>query len=114
MRDEVRRLTTWGDRHRRLLNRLTIVLVLTLLVVSFCALLMLVFERDKASSEIHNYWDAWFFATVQSLTVSSQLKNPVTTGGRIVDIVLELWALIVVTGAAGSFASFFLSGDQEN
>jgi hypothetical protein len=29
-----------------------------------------------------------------------------------VDVVLELWAISVVTAVAGSFASFFLSGDQ--
>jgi hypothetical protein len=32
----------------------------------------------------------------------------VTTGGRIVDIFLELTALCLVTGVAGAFASFFL------
>lgn len=109
---EVRRLATWGDRHRRLVYRLTIALVATLVVVLICAALMLVLERDAKQSEIHSYWDAFFFATVQSLTVSSQLKNPVTTGGRIVDIVLEIWALVVVTGSAGSFASFFMAADE--
>jgi hypothetical protein len=38
--------------------------------------------------------------------VSSQLKNPVTTGGRIVDIILEMWAISVVAASAGSFAAF--------
>jgi hypothetical protein len=35
------------------------------------------------------------------------MRNPVTTGGRIVDILLELTALCLVTGIAGTFASFF-------
>ena len=69
--------------------------------------LMWLFEDDVARSEIHNLWDAFFFSTVQLLTVSSQLKNPVTTGGRIVDMVLELTALGLVSGIAGIFASFF-------
>jgi hypothetical protein len=34
------------------------------------------------------------------------MPNPVTTGGRIVDIFLEVWALVVVTAVAGSFAAF--------
>ena len=39
-----------------------------------------------SGSAIHNLWDAFFFTTVQLLTVSSQMPNPLTTGGRIVDI----------------------------
>jgi hypothetical protein len=27
-------------------------------------------------------------------------------------VILELWGIFVVTAVAGSFASFFLSGDQ--
>ena len=50
-------------------------------------------------------------ATVQVLTVSSSLKNPLTVAGRVLDVVLELWAVFVITAVAGSFASFFHSGD---
>ena len=50
--------------------------------------------------QINNLWDAFFFSTVQLLTVSSQMPNPVTTGGRIVDIALELTALRVVANSA--------------
>ena len=71
-------------------------------------LLMWLFDDDAKRSEIHNLWDAFFFSTVQLLTVSSQMPNPVTMGGRIVDIFLELTALFLVTGIAGAFASFFL------
>ena len=75
--------------------------------------LMWLFEDDVGRSAIHNVWDAFFFSTVQLLTVSSQLPNPVTTGGRIVDIVLELTALCLVSGIAGVFASFFLNLGRE-
>jgi hypothetical protein len=76
-------------------------------------LLMWLFDNDAKRSQIHNLWDAFFFSTVQLLTVSSQMPNPVTTGGRIVDIFLELTALCLVTGIAGAFASFFLHiGDE--
>ena len=75
---------------------------------------MWLFEDEVASGQIHNLWDAFFFTTVQLLTVSSQMPNPVTTGGRIVDIFLELIALFLVSGIAGVFASFFLNlrGEQ--
>jgi hypothetical protein len=48
---------------------------------------------------------------VQLLTVSSQIKNPVTPWGRAVDVVLELWAVLVVAGSAGAIAAFFTSAD---
>jgi Ion channel len=70
--------------------------------------LMWLFEDDAGGSAIHNLWDAFFFTTVQLLTVSSQMPNPVTTPGRLVDIVLQLTALCLVSGIAGVFASFFL------
>jgi hypothetical protein len=37
----------------------------------------------------------------------------VTTGGRIVDIALEAFAITVVASLAGSFGSFFRHGDVE-
>jgi hypothetical protein len=82
--------------------------VVVLVVDSFGTALMWLFEDDARRSQIHNLWDSFFFSTVQLLTVSSQMTNPVTTGGRIVDIGLEVVALVVVTGIAGAFASFFL------
>ena len=49
---------------------------------------------------------------MQLLTVSSQLKNPLSSAGRIVDIFLEIWAVVVVAGSAGAIASFFQSHDS--
>lgn len=48
---------------------------------------------------------------MQLLTVSSSMTNPLTPGGKIVDVGLEAWAIFVVTAVAGSFATFFSSGD---
>jgi hypothetical protein len=41
------------------------------------------------------------------------LKDPLTTGGRIVNILFELWGVMFVAGTAGSVATFFLSEDEE-
>jgi hypothetical protein len=68
-------------------------------------------ERHARDTQIHSFGDALFFSTVQILTVSSSDKNPLTSGGQVVDVFLELWAIFVVTAVAGSFASFFSSGD---
>jgi hypothetical protein len=112
-REELRRLASWGERHRRLVARLTFALASTVVVVLIAAAGMDALEAGAKGSEIHGYWDAAFFSTVQTLTVSSQMRNPVTTGGRIIDILLEIWAIVVVTGSAGSFASFFMDADSD-
>jgi len=112
IREELRRVTTWEDRHRRLLARIVIVIGLTLVVDAVGSVLVWVLERNARGTDIQGLGDAFFFSTVQLLTVSSQLRNPLTTAGRVVDIALELWAVVVVASLGGSFASFFTSGDK--
>jgi hypothetical protein len=112
VREELRRIVMWGERHRRLFARVMIAVGLSLVVDLVCATLMWSFESGLKGSDLHGFGDALFFSTVQILTVSSSLKNPVTHAGQVVDSVLELWAVFVITAVAGSFASFFLSGDQ--
>jgi hypothetical protein len=99
--------------HHVLRRRIVAALALVAIVDVVGTALMWLFERDAGRGEIHNLWDAFFFTTVQLLTVSSQMPNPVTTGGRIVDIGLELNALFLVSGIAGVFASFFLNLGKE-
>ena len=53
------------------------------------------------------YWAALFWTTTQLLTVSSQLPNPSSTVAHVLDVILEVWAISVVTTAAGSWAAFF-------
>jgi voltage-gated potassium channel len=111
VREEVHRLLAVEERHRRLLARLVIAFGLTLVVATAGSLLAYVFESGKKGGDIHGFGDAVFFTVVQLLTVSSSSKNPVTSAGKVVDIGLEAWAIFVVTAVAGSFASFFTSGD---
>ena len=109
--DELKRLVSWGERHRRLVARILVAVGLTAFVDVVGAVLIWLFERHAKGTEIHGIGDAFFFSTVQLLTVSSQIKNPVTAAGRVLDIALEAWALFVVTAVAGSFAAFFGSAD---
>ena len=113
IRDELRRLFAWKPHHRRLVARLMMALALTLLVDAAGTILIWAFEPHGQKSDIHNLGDALFFSTVQLLTVSSQIKNPLTAAGRFVDVFLELWALVVVTGVAGAFAAFFMAADPD-
>jgi hypothetical protein len=110
--EELGRLASWSERHRRLLARILIALAVTIAVDLVAALLAWDFEGGAKGSEIHGFGDALFFTTVQLLTVSSSLKNPVTAAGKVLDIALEAWAIFVVTAIAGSFAAFFQSGDS--
>lgn len=110
--EEIGRLLNWSERHRRLAARLLIALALTLAVDVVGAVLTLIAERGAEGSDIHTFGQALFFATVQVLTVSSSLKNPLTVLGRLVDVGLEAWAVFVITAIAGSFASFFRTGDR--
>ena len=112
IREELKRLFTWEERHRRLAARLIITSVMTLLVLAVGSVLIWVSESGKQGGDIHGFGDSVFFTAVQLLSVSSSLTNPVTTVGKIVDVVLEGWAIFVVTAVAGSFASFFSSGDS--
>jgi hypothetical protein len=74
--------------------------------------LIWIFESGKKGGEIHGFGDSVFFTSVQLLTISSSITNPVTAVGKVVDVALEMWAIFVVTAIAGSFASFFSSGDS--
>lgn len=112
VREELKRLIGWEERHRRLVARLAIALGLTLAVDVIGAILVWRLERHAHGTEIHGLGDAFFFVTVQLLTVSSQIKNPLTAAGRVVDVALEVWAIAVVTAMAGSFSAFFVGGDR--
>jgi hypothetical protein len=114
LREELRDLMRWEDRHQRLIARLLIVLLATFAIDVVGTLLIWWTEKGVNGSEIHSAGDAFFFTTVQLLTVSSQIKNPLTTTGRVVDVALELWAVIVVAGSAGAIAAFFQSASQKS
>jgi hypothetical protein len=111
IREEMARLLLWEERHRRLFARLLLVLVATIVIDAAGSVLIYFFERHAKQTEIASFGDAVFFTTVQLLTVSSQIKNPLTAAGRVVDVFLEVWAVIVVAGSAGAIASFFQTAD---
>jgi len=109
MTKEAQMLAVWSARHRRLVGRVGLVLLATLVVDVLGTLAMYFAEHGSkaATNQIHSIGDALFFSTVQILTVSSQMPNPVTSAGRVVDVLLEIWAVLVVAGSAGAIASFF-------
>jgi hypothetical protein len=110
--EELSRLTTVEERHHRLFARLLLAFLASLLVFFVGTVLIWAFESGQKGTDIHGFGDAAFFTAVQLLTVSSSAKNPLTSGGKVIDVLLEMWAIFVITAVAGSFASFFTSGDS--
>ena len=99
--------------HRFLRSRLCFLLLSTVALDAVATVLMYLFEHDARGSDFHDVGGALFWVSAQLTTVSSQMANPVTTAGRVLDIVLELWAISVVTTAAGSLAAFFHARHME-
>ncbi len=73
-----------------------------------CAALALLFERHVKPTDIRSYGSALFWCTTQLLTVSSQIQNPLSVGGRILDVFMEGYAMIVVATLAGSMGAFLI------
>lgn len=99
--------------HRLLRSRLMVLGVSTLLLDALATLLMYEFEHAQRDSGFHGVGGALFWVSAQLTTVSSQMPNPVTTPGRIIDVVVEVWAVSVVATLAASLASFFLTRHAE-
>jgi hypothetical protein len=104
-----------GDTHTHhvLRNRLALLTAATLLVDAVGTTLMYLFEHGRAASGFHDVGGALFWVTAQLTTVSSQMPNPVTTPGRVIDIVLEVWAISAVATLAASLGSFFVVRHHE-
>jgi hypothetical protein len=62
-----------------------------------------VFENG-APHHFATYLDALFWTTTQLLTVSSSLPNPERALSKVLDVVLEAWAIIVVASLAATFS----------
>lgn len=92
--------------HRRLRDHLLAVFVATVAVDLICTALAFLLERDAQGTEIGTIGSAWFWTTTQLLTVSSSLKNPISSGGRILDVFMEAYAIIVIATLAGALGTF--------
>ena len=99
--------------HRRLRDRL---LALALTTIGFdlaCALLAYLFERGQEQSQIRTFGSALFWTTTQLLTVSSSLNNPISTPARILDVLMELYAITVIGTLAASFGAFLIKRGEQ-
>ena len=79
----------------------------------FCAIAAFLLERHSQQTQIKTFGSVVFWTTTQLLTVSSQIKNPISVGGRILDVVIELYAITVIAALAGAIGSFLQKRGQE-
>jgi hypothetical protein len=93
--------------HRHLRSRVVFLIVATVLLDAVASVLILLFERHAPETEITNFGDALFWTSTQLLTVSSQLRNPISAPARVLDVFLQAYAISVVAVLAGSFGAFF-------
>jgi hypothetical protein len=108
MASEVRMVLRGESRtHRFLRARLMFLVVATVLLDAVATVAMYMLEHDRRDSGFHDLGGALFWVSAQLTTVSSQMPNPVTTAGRVLDIVLEVWAITVAATLAASLAAFF-------
>jgi hypothetical protein len=99
--------------HHDLRSRLAFLLVLTLVLDAVASVLILLFERNADGTKITNIGDSVFWTSTQLLTVSSQLPNPISAPARVLDIVLQAYAISVVAFLAGAFGQFFQQRSAE-
>jgi hypothetical protein len=99
--------------HSDLRDRVLAIVTLTVIVDLVASVLVWLLERHEAGTDIRTFGDSLFWVTTQLLTVSSSLRNPIGTGARIIDVLLEIWSISVVAALAGSFAAFFHRRSRE-
>lgn len=99
--------------HRRLRDALVAIGVATLGIDLICAIAAFLLEHHAHQTEIKTFGSAAFWTTTQLLTVSSNIKNPISAGGRVLDIFMEIYAITVIATLAGAFGSFLQKRGQE-
>jgi hypothetical protein len=99
--------------HRRLRDHLTAIAIATLGVDLVCAVAGFLLERHTPETDIKTFGSAFFWTSTQLLTVSSQIRNPISTGGRVLDVFMEIWAITVIATLAGAMGSFLQKRGEE-
>src|SRR5438270_10028082 len=106
---EVRDVVRAGTpTHGRLRDRLVAVAVATIGFDIVCAVLAFLFEHDQKQTQIKSLGSALFWTTTQLLTVSSSVQNPISFPGRVLDVVMEIYAITVIGSLGGAFGAFLI------
>ena len=111
---EVRDVVRAGTpTHRRLRDRLVAIALATVGLDLVCAVLAFLFEHHEKQTQIESLGSALFWTTTQLLTVSSSIQNPISFPGRVLDIVMEIYAITVIGALAGALGAFLIKRGEE-
>ena len=99
--------------HCRLRDRLVAIAVVTVGFDLICAILAFLFERNHKQTQIKTFGSALFWTTTQLLTVSSSIQNPTSFPGRVLDVVMEIYAITVIGSLAGALGAFLIKRGEE-
>jgi hypothetical protein len=100
--------------HRFLRARLMFLVLATLALDAVATVTLYMLEHARRGSGFHTLGGALFWVSAQLTTVSSQMPDPLTTPGRVLDIVLQIWAITVAATLAASLAAFFRARHVEH
>lgn len=87
--------------------------LLTLLVVLVGAAGMYAFERGAAGAGLTSYWDALWWTAMMMTTIGSEFW-PRTAEGRMLALLISLYAVAVFGYLTAAIATFFIGRDAES
>ncbi|WP_323040534.1 hypothetical protein [Gemmobacter sp.] len=93
--------------HADLRRRLGGTISLTVIASAVATLAIYAVEKDQKGSDIHNLWEAFFFTMSRMTTMSAAMANPVTRGGEVIVLLIDLYAITIVSTLAGMFGAYF-------
>jgi len=111
---EVREVLRAGTpTHGRLRDRLAALALATIGFDLACAVLAFLLEHDQRQTQIKTFGSALFWTSTQLLTVSSSVQNPISLAGRVLDVVMEIYAITVIASLAGALGAFLIKRGEE-
>lgn len=94
-------------------NRLAKAFVATVVVDVLASAIMFWVEGNAPSTELNSFGDALYWTTSHLTTLSSTIQNPVTPTGKVITLLVDLYAVTVVSALAGMFGAFFHRRGEE-
>ena len=100
--------------HQLRRDRLAVLAFLTVVLWAACSVAMYFTEHDAQGTDIHNGWQAAYWTASQMTAIGSTFANPRSTPAYVLDMVLKIYAVVVVAALAGAMGAFFIHHkDQE-
>ena len=99
--------------HGRLRDRLVVIALATVGIDLVCAVLAFLFEHHEKQTQIESLGSALFWTTTQLLTVSSSIQNPISSPARVLDILMEIYAITVIGSLAGALGAFSIKRSED-